>query len=58
MGSAGHAALDRATEIDALREAVFLLQKASEPRGPSTLANRSLDREGWDEIESALFLTF
>jgi 2-keto-3-deoxy-L-rhamnonate aldolase RhmA len=48
---------ERQEQIDALREAVFLPPKGKRgPGGPSILANRSLDRQGWDEIESSLFL--
>jgi 2-keto-3-deoxy-L-rhamnonate aldolase RhmA len=59
MGPAGFMVpwIERQEQIDALRDAVFLPPKGRRgPGGPSTFANRSLDREGWDEIESALFL--
>jgi 2-keto-3-deoxy-L-rhamnonate aldolase RhmA len=59
MGSAGFMLpwTERQEQIDTLREAVFLPPKGKRgPGGPSILANRSLDRQGWDEIESSLFL--
>jgi len=59
MGPAGFMVpwTERQEQIEALRDAVFLPPKGKRgPGGPSLLANRSLDREGWDEIESAFFL--
>jgi len=43
--------------VETLRDAVFTPPRGRRgPGGPSIFANRSLDRAGWDEIESALFL--
>jgi 2-keto-3-deoxy-L-rhamnonate aldolase RhmA len=59
MGPAGFMLpwMERQEQIDALLDAVFLPPKGKRgPGGPSIMANRSLDRAGWDEIESALFL--
>jgi 2-keto-3-deoxy-L-rhamnonate aldolase RhmA len=43
-------------QLDILRDALFLPPKGRRgPGGPSILANRSLDRAGWDEVESSLF---
>ncbi|MEW5979938.1 MAG: aldolase/citrate lyase family protein [Acidobacteriota bacterium] len=44
-------------QVDTLGEAAFLPPRGRRgPGGPSILANRSLDRAGWDEIEASLFL--
>jgi 2,4-dihydroxyhept-2-ene-1,7-dioic acid aldolase len=49
--------IERQEQMEALREAVFLPPKGKRgPGGPSTFVNRTLDRAGWDEVESALFL--
>jgi len=59
MGPAGFMLpwTERQEQIEALRDAAFLPPKGKRgPGGPSILANRSLDRDGWNEIESALFL--
>jgi 2-keto-3-deoxy-L-rhamnonate aldolase RhmA len=46
-------------QIDAMRDAVFTPPRGRRgPGGPSTFANRSLDRAGWDEVESSFFLMF
>jgi 2-keto-3-deoxy-L-rhamnonate aldolase RhmA len=48
---------ERQEQIDTLREAAFLPPKGRRgPGGPAILANRSLDRAGWSEIEAGLFL--
>jgi 4-hydroxy-2-oxoheptanedioate aldolase len=59
MGPAGFMLpwTERQEQIETLRDAVFLPPKGKRgPGGPSILANRSLDRQGWDEIEGTLFL--
>lgn len=49
--------MEQQTQIDALREAAFLPPKGRRgPGGPAILANRSLDRAGWNEIEADLFI--
>ncbi|MDE2756638.1 MAG: aldolase/citrate lyase family protein [Acidobacteriota bacterium] len=45
-------------QIRAIREAAFIPPKGRRgPGGPSIFANRGLDRQGWDEVESSLFIT-
>jgi len=44
-------------QIETLRRAAFLPPLGQRgPGGPSILANRSLDRAGWDEVEKTLFM--
>jgi len=59
MGAAGLMMPWTETEqhVKTLRDAVFTPPRGRRgPGGPSIFANRSLDRAGWDEIESSLFL--
>ena len=45
--------------IETMRDAVFTPPLGRRgPGGPSIFANRSLDRQGWDEVESSFFLMF
>jgi 2-keto-3-deoxy-L-rhamnonate aldolase RhmA len=59
MGAAGLMMPWTETEqhVNTLRDAVFTSPRGRRgPGGPSIFANRSLDRAGWDEIESSFFL--
>lgn len=59
MGSAGFLIpwTETQEQIETLRDATYLPPKGKRgPGGPAIFANRSIDRAGWDEIESALFL--
>lgn len=59
MGPAGFMLpwIETQEQIQALQEAVFTPPKGRRgPGGPSIFANRSLDRQGWDEVESSLFI--
>ncbi len=48
---------ERQDQVEAVREGAFIPPKGRRgPGGPSVLGNRSLDRKGWDEIESGLFI--
>jgi 2-keto-3-deoxy-L-rhamnonate aldolase RhmA len=45
-------------QIDILRDALFTPPRGRRgPGGPSIEHNRSVDRAGWDEVESSLFVT-
>jgi 4-hydroxy-2-oxoheptanedioate aldolase len=58
MGAAGFMLpwIERDEQLQIARNAAFTPPKGRRgPGGPSILANRTLDREGWDEIERALF---
>jgi 4-hydroxy-2-oxoheptanedioate aldolase len=44
-------------QVDDVRDALFIPPRGRRgPGGPSILANRSLDRAGWTEIESSFFV--
>src|SRR5690348_9532442 len=59
MGAAGFLIpwMERQEQVEVLRDAIFLPPAGRRgPGGPSIFANRTLDRQGWDEIESSLFV--
>ncbi len=46
-------------QLEAMRDAVFTPPRGRRgPGGSAIFANRSLDRAGWDEVESSFFLMF
>ncbi|MBI3962897.1 MAG: hypothetical protein HY335_09105 [Deinococcus sp.] len=48
---------ERQEQVDALHDAVFTPPRGRRgPGGPAIFHNRSLDRQGWDEVEENLFL--
>jgi 2-keto-3-deoxy-L-rhamnonate aldolase RhmA len=49
--------IERQEQVDAVREALFVPPRGRRgPGGPAIFANRTLDRAGWEEVESSLFL--
>ncbi len=61
MGAAGLMVpwMETEDQLRAMRDAVFTPPRGRRgPGGPAIFANRSLDRAGWDEVESSLFLMF
>lgn len=51
--------METAQQMDAMRDAVFTPPRGRRgPGGPSVFANRTLDRAGWDEVESSFLLMF
>ena len=45
--------------LETMRDAVFTPPRGRRgPGGPAIFANRSLDRAGWDEVESSFFLMY
>jgi len=59
MGPAGFMLpwTERTDQIDTVRDAIFTPPRGRRgPGGPSVMWNRSIHREGWDEIERSLFV--
>lgn len=48
---------ERQDQVDSVRDALFIPPRGRRgPGGPAIFANRTLDRAGWDEIESNFFV--
>jgi 2-keto-3-deoxy-L-rhamnonate aldolase RhmA len=59
MGAAGFLLpwTERQDQLETVREAVFTPPRGRRgPGGPAVMWNRSIDRDGWDEVESSLFV--
>src|SRR5712671_1644430 len=59
MGAAGFMLpwTERQEQLDTVRDAIFTPPRGRRgPGGPSVMWNRSIHREGWDEVERSLFI--